>query len=92
MLKKCIQSANKDCIIIIQPSYPLYDAKYYPKEVEKLKNYTTENGIAYLNHWENWPPGDSEDLLSYLNEDETAPSPRGQKAWADYLTKVFVAK
>ncbi|MGD6816666.1 SGNH/GDSL hydrolase family protein [Metabacillus sp. 113a] len=87
-----IRSQSKDAVIMLQPSYPLQNAIYYPKEVEQLQEFADKAGYAFLNHWENWPAGDSEEMAAYLQEDGNGPSSKGHSAWAEYLAKVFISK
>ena len=50
----------------IQPPHPLYQATYYPVQVEALAQYAEDNDIPYLNHWEAWPDQDSKEIKDYL--------------------------
>lgn len=86
-----VKRINPDVNIFIQPSYPLYNAVYYPREVNALKEFSNENGYVYLDHWQNWPDYNSEELRQYLNE-ENYPNDKGHKVWAEYLVKHFVAE
>ncbi len=89
------KEVNEDVTIFIQPSNPLYNANFYPKQVNQLKDYTETNDIVYLNHWENWPELDDEKMEDYLadmGEQPSLPNQSGHKVWADYLTKYFIGK
>ena len=37
---------------MIQPPNPVYGAKNYPKAIEALKQFATQNGYTYVDHWE----------------------------------------
>ncbi|MGG3568552.1 SGNH/GDSL hydrolase family protein [Priestia megaterium] len=76
-------------VTIIQPSHPIYHAVNYPKEAEQLKAFAKKNEYEYINHWSEWPNSDSESLLNYLNESKTAPSEKGNTAWAKALELYF---
>ena len=79
-------------VVLIQPPHPLYQATYYPVQVEALEQYAEDNGIPYLNHWEAWPDQDSEEIKDYLSEDASEPSAKGHQVWAEYLIDYFIAK
>ena len=78
--------------VILQPPHPLYNANFYPKQVEELQQFAEDNGITYLNHWEAWPDKNSEEIKEYISEDSSQPSSKGHQLWADYLTDYFIAK
>ncbi|KKI89253.1 hypothetical protein WQ54_27230 [Bacillus sp. SA1-12] len=85
------KAANQNMTLMIQPPNPLYSATYYPKEVAQLQDYSAENKIIYLNHWENWPDLEDVKMEEYLTEDNKA-NENGNKIWADYLKEYFIAK
>ncbi|MEK4751986.1 SGNH/GDSL hydrolase family protein [Priestia sp. FSL R5-0597] len=78
-----------DLVTIIQPSHPIYNATNYPKEAEQLKAFAKKNGYEYINHWSEWPKSDSKNLLNYLTANKTAPSKKGNTAWAKALEIYF---
>ena len=78
--------------VILQPPHPLYNANFYPKQVQELQQFAEANGIPYLNHWEAWPDQDSEEIKEYISEDASGPSAKGHQLWADYLIDYFIAK
>ncbi|MFC0272248.1 SGNH/GDSL hydrolase family protein [Metabacillus herbersteinensis] len=81
---------NENVTILIQPPHPLYNAKFYPKEVEKLREHAEQNDLIYLNHWENWPEIDNEELRGLVTEERNKPSQLGNEVWAGYLGEYFV--
>lgn len=85
------KSENPDMVVLLQPAHPLYNAKFYPREVNELKNYAEENEIIYLDHWSAWPEQTSRDLLNYLIEDSAEPNEEGHKLWAQFLMDYFVS-
>ncbi|MCZ8493380.1 SGNH/GDSL hydrolase family protein [Priestia megaterium] len=84
-----INENTDDLVTIIQPSHPIYQAVNYPKEEEQLKAFAKKHNYEYINHWSEWPSSASESLLSYLNESKTAPSEKGNMAWAKALELYF---
>jgi hypothetical protein len=50
-IMKDVEKVNPDTTFLLQPSYPLYGATLYPKQVAELKKYAKENNITYLDHW-----------------------------------------
>ena len=78
--------------VILQPPHPLYNANFYPKQVQELQQFAEENEITYLNHWGAWPDQDSEEIKEYISEDSSEPSAKGHQVWAEYLIDYFIAK
>jgi hypothetical protein len=87
-----IKEQAPDAVILLQPPHPLYNAVYYPKEVEDLKNFTEENGWIFLDHWKAWPDQNSEEIREYLSADRKTPSEKGHQVWAQYLINYFVSE
>ena len=87
-----IKTKNPDTEFILQPSYPLYNAKIYPKQVEALKEYAAEKEIPYLDHWSAWPESDNVKLKNYLLPDQSAPNEKGDKVWSDYILQFLISK
>ncbi len=86
-----VKEANPDAVFVIQPPHPLYNATYYPRDVEALEEYVTEKGYPYVDHWSAWPDQDDDALVEYLNADGDAPSPTGHEVWGQYLVEYFIA-
>ncbi|WP_404322752.1 hypothetical protein LG298_24080 [Cytobacillus firmus] len=87
-----VKSKNPDSTFILQPPHPLYDTIYYPKDVEKLKEYSKENSIPYLDHWTAWPELDDPVMKEFLAFDNSQPSEKGHRVWADFLIDYFIHK
>jgi hypothetical protein len=87
-----IQSALPDVVVMLQPAHPIYNARYYPMEVDELKRYAKENGYIYLDHWTSWPDYKSVEIKNYLVEDDSTPNEDGHRLWADFLKDYFIAK
>ncbi|MFT4499922.1 SGNH/GDSL hydrolase family protein [Bacillus cereus] len=89
---QALSTSAKGATIMIQPSNPVYGAKNYPKAIEALKQFATQNGYTYVNHWEAWPDAFTKAILPYLQEEFGFPSAKGHEVWAKYVTDYFVAK
>jgi hypothetical protein len=87
---KRIQSSLPNITIMLQPPNPVYNAKYYPLQVEELKKFAEQNGYIYLDHWSQWPDYRSADIQNYL--DNGLPNQEGHRLWADFLIDYFIAK
>lgn len=87
-----VKSKNPDSTFILQPPHPLYDTINYPKDVEELKEYSEENSIPYLDHWTAWPELDDPEMKEYLAPDNSQPSEKGHRIWADFLIEYFIHK
>uniref|UniRef100_C5D960 SGNH/GDSL hydrolase family protein n=1 Tax=Geobacillus sp. (strain WCH70) TaxID=471223 RepID=C5D960_GEOSW len=87
-----IQSALPDVTIMLQPPHPIYNARYYPSQVEQLQSFAKEKGYIYLDHWKAWPDYKSEELNDVVNENTDLPNERGHQLWADFLIDYFIAK
>ncbi|MBT2658635.1 SGNH/GDSL hydrolase family protein [Bacillus sp. ISL-18] len=89
MIMDDIKAKNPDTTFILQPSYPLYQAKIYPSQVAILKKFAEKNKIAYLDHWSAWPDSNTDGFKEYLQQDMSAPSEKGYQVWSNYLIKYF---
>ncbi|MFJ8524761.1 SGNH/GDSL hydrolase family protein [Bacillus cereus] len=89
---QALSSSAKGATIMIQPSNPVYGAKNYPKAIEALKQFATQNGYTYLDHWEAWPDATTKAVLPYLQEEFGFPNAKGHEIWAQFLTDYFIAK
>lgn len=87
---KDVKATNPNTTFILQPSYPLFNAKFYPMQVAKLKQYAEQNQITYLDHWTAWPDSKNPDLNNYLLPDASGPSNKGIQVWSEYLINYFI--
>jgi lysophospholipase L1-like esterase len=87
-----IKTANQGAIVLLQPANPLFQAKYYPLQIEALKKYADRNNITYLNHWDAWPDTQSEDIKRFLIGEPSTPNELGHELWADYLIDYFISE
>ena len=85
-----VKAVNPETTFILQPSYPLYQARVYPKQVEALRAYADENGLAYLDHWTAWPDPNSPEINNYLQDN--GPNEQGYQLWTDYIIDYLVNK
>ncbi len=85
-----LKKENSSVELILQPSYPIEGATYYPKQVDELKTFAGENDFTYLDHWTEWPK--EEELEEYLLPSQEGPDEQGHELWADYLKEYFIAK
>ena len=89
---QALSTSAKGATIMIQPPNPVYGAKNYPKAIEALKQFATQNGYTYVDHWGVWPDASTKAILPYLTEEFGFPSAKGHEVWAQYVTDYFVAK
>lgn len=82
---KQVVDSNPKASVVLQPSYPIYQAKYYPIQVEELKKYAKKKDIPYLDHWSAWPDYQNEEIQDYLLPDQSGPNEKGIQVWSDYL-------
>ncbi|WP_157842667.1 SGNH/GDSL hydrolase family protein [Bacillus alkalisoli] len=86
------KNLNENVIVLLQPSIPIHNARFYPGEEEALREYALAKGYIYLNHWENWPDYTDAEVLNYLNNERSNPNQSGHDAWAQYIIDYFVKK
>lgn len=87
-----VNSDNPNAAFVLQPPYPLYNAQFYPLQVEALKNYAETNQISYLDHWTAWPDPATEEIKDYLLEDQSAPNEKGHGVWAEFVEGFLISK
>jgi Cdc6-like AAA superfamily ATPase len=85
-------STKSDTVVILQPANPLSNARYYPLQVEALKEYAQANDLPYLDHWQVWPETENERLELLAGGDPSFPNEEGHRLWADYLIDYFIAE
>lgn len=61
-----VQAAVKDAVVVIQPSYPIFNTTYYGANVAKLQTYAKDYSLPYISHWDKWPSTSDLSLNSYL--------------------------
>ncbi|MCT8137687.1 SGNH/GDSL hydrolase family protein [Anaerobacillus sp. CMMVII] len=80
---------NEDLSIFIQPSNPIYGSTFFQQQVERVKEHSLTNRLAFIDHWEAWPDPTEEQLKDLLVEEDTVPNQEGHSLWAKYLLKTF---
>lgn len=83
---------NSGTVFILMPPHPIYNATFYPKQVEALKDYAKDNNIAYLDHWAAWPDPKSEEIKEYITADNSQPNEQGHELWSKYVTDYLISK
>lgn len=87
-----VKQTLPDTVFLLQPSYPVYQAKIYPNQVGQLKKYAEENGLTYLDHWQAWPDPNSEEIKSYLSEDQSQPNEKGHEVWGTFISDYLISR
>lgn len=87
-----VKESNSNVSFILQPPHPIYNAKFYPVQVQELKTFAESNQISYIDHWTSWPDPNTEDILPYLTEDRSEPSDKGYELWAKAINDFMIAK
>ncbi|SEN49224.1 hypothetical protein SAMN05192533_11427 [Mesobacillus persicus] len=89
-----LADSNANHVLVLHPTNPLYQANYYPIQVDSLQKFAEAEAIPYLNHWTAWPDPNSEEIQDYLigEGSETKPSEKGHQLWAEYIVDYFIAK
>ena len=92
-IRSGLSEANPDSVMLLQPPNPLYNANYYPVQVDALKQFAEEEEIPYLDHWTAWPDPESKEIEDYLVEQDgtTLPNEKGHQVWYEYLLDYFIA-
>lgn len=82
------RSEVEDVAIVFTPSNPIYNASYYPVQVEALLTFLNKQGYPVIEHWQNWPDPKDEMIKEYLDEN-SRPNSQGAAAWARAVTSYF---
>ncbi|MGD6961112.1 SGNH/GDSL hydrolase family protein [Fictibacillus phosphorivorans] len=77
-------------VIMLQPTNPIYQPKYYAEQVSMLKDYADNKGFIYLDHWTNWPDVNSNELNNYIESNK--PNQKGYMLWAEFFKNYFIAE
>ncbi|MEH6955585.1 SGNH/GDSL hydrolase family protein [Neobacillus drentensis] len=80
-----IQANKPETSFILQPAYPLYQAKIYPRQVAELKKYAQDHELPYLDHWSSWPDSNKAELKDYFQPDLSTPNEKGNQVWSQYI-------
>ena len=87
-----IKDANEKAVVILQPANPLSKARFYPLQVEALKEYAEANELPYIDHWQAWPETEEERRELFDGSEQSYPNESGHKLWADYLVNYFISE
>lgn len=77
-----------DVAIVFTPSNPIYNATYYPVQIDALLTFLRENEYPVIEHWQNWPDPTDETIKDYLDEN-SRPNTKGAEAWAKAVISYF---
>lgn len=80
-----------DAVLVLQPSYPIYEAAFYLVQIDALEKYAKGKAYPFINHWSSWPSTSDVKLTTFLTEDNS-PNEEGAKLWASSLITYFTAK
>ncbi len=92
ILKRQLTKANENIVFMVQPPHPIFEPTLYATQVDRLEQYAEEEGVTYLNHWENWPSVSDEEIKNYVLEDISGPNDEGNQLWAEYIVNYFTGK
>lgn len=79
-----------DASFFITPPQPIHEPNYYMTQINNLKKFVESKDIPFIDHWNQWPGVDSEEILDYV-DDEYEPTDKGVEAWAKSLKEYFIA-
>lgn len=80
----------KDATFFITPPQPIHQPNYYMTQINALREFVEAKDIPFIDHWNQWPGVDSEEILDYV-DDEYEPTDKGVEAWAKSLKEYFIA-
>ncbi|MGB7999779.1 MAG: hypothetical protein WCF60_06740 [Anaerobacillus sp.] len=69
--------------VMLMPSNPIPDPGYYAIQINELGKYAKKNDYIYLDHWEEWPSVDGEEINDYLTD--SRPNDKGFEVWGDFI-------
>ncbi|XKH50439.1 hypothetical protein LG275_12645 [Chryseomicrobium palamuruense] len=78
----------EDVAVVFTPPNPIYNASYYPVQVEALLSFLNEQDYPVIEHWDNWPDPKDELIKDYLDEN-SRPNSQGAAAWAQAVNTYF---
>lgn len=80
-----VEEENTNVLVFIQPPQPAFEARYYPVQVEEVREFAKANDIAYINHWESWPDSSGVELIEgYM------PNQQGHNIWMEHVASYFI--
>lgn len=90
-LEQIMHTEVSDAVLVLHPSYPIFEASFYLFQIEALETFANKNAYPYINHWSSWPSTSDEKLITLLTEDNS-PNSEGARLWASALTSYFTAE
>ncbi|MFE7060660.1 SGNH/GDSL hydrolase family protein [Sutcliffiella sp. NPDC057660] len=91
MIIKDFKSLNPELHVFLQPAHPLHGGQYYPRDVEKFREFVEQSEYTYINHWQVWPEDHkSAELEALLMAENAGPNDKGHEIWAEYVTNLFI--
>ncbi|MGD6968576.1 SGNH/GDSL hydrolase family protein [Rossellomorea vietnamensis] len=87
-----ISYSNVGVEFVLTPPQPLYSPDWYATQISELEKFADKEGYTYIDHWENWPDVESEEIKNYLNGEGSSPNELGQKAWADAIISYLITE
>lgn len=91
IIERRLKEENPNVTIFIQPPHPIYDPQHYQVQINTIKEFSAEEDFIYLDHWENWPGVQDEEIKKYI-EGIDRPNEKGHKLWSEYLINYFTGK
>ena len=85
-----IKDALPGVSVMLMPSNPIPDPGYYALQINELGEYAERNDYIYLNHWEEWPSVDGEEIDDYLTD--SRPNDKGFDVWGEYIVDYLSGK
>ncbi|MBM7095804.1 SGNH/GDSL hydrolase family protein [Bacillus sp. H-16] len=83
-----IKERNPHSYIILQPSQPIPNAANLQDHMAEIRLYAKEASIPYINHWQDWPSYNDEELMQYIAE-HGYPNEEGHQLWAESILSWF---
>ncbi|MEH7130264.1 SGNH/GDSL hydrolase family protein [Neobacillus drentensis] len=83
---------NPETTFILLPPHPIYNAKFYPKQVADLADFAERKQVTFIDHWSAWPSPKSANIKNYLLPDQSAPNEKGAEIINEYLSEYFISK
>ena len=86
-----VKDEVEDAVVVLHPPQLLHRAMNYPRQVQSVKSFADSNNIPYIDHWTEWPEINSDELATFLDEDNW-PNSDGAEVWANALITYFIAE
>lgn len=86
-----VKDEVEDAVVVLHPAHMLRRATNYPIWVQSVKSFADTNTIPYIDHWTEWPEINSDELATFLDEDNW-PTSDGAEVWANALITYFIAE